>query len=92
MTEKQQEEFANRVADKVIKAMEKKQEEFDEEFAKSIEIQNGSYRIVSKQEYLENKLEALREELAEYLQDEEYSKAEKTSKEIDKIVKKIKDL
>ena len=92
MTEKQQEEFANRVADKVIKAMEKKQEEFDEEFAKSIEIQNGSYRIVSKQEYLENKLEALREELAEYVQDEEYSKAEKTSKEIDKIVKKIKDL
>jgi polyhydroxyalkanoate synthesis regulator phasin len=92
MTEEQQEEFANRVADKVIKAMEKKQEEFDEEFAKSIEIQNGSYRIVSKQEYLENKLEALREELAEYLQDEEYSKAEKTSKEIDKIVKKIKDL
>jgi hypothetical protein len=92
MTEEQQEEFANRVADKVIKAMEKKQEEFDEEFAKSIEIQNGSYRIVSKQEYLENKLEALREELAEYVQDEEYSKAEKTSKEIDKIVKKIKDL
>ena len=80
MTEEQQEEFANRVADKVIKAMEKKQEEFDEEFAKSIEIQNGSYRIVSKQEYLENKLEALREELAEYVQDEEYSKAEKRLK------------
>jgi len=92
MTEKQQEEFAEKVANKIIKAMEKKQEEFDEEFAKSIEIQNGSYRIVSKQEYLENKLEVLREELAEYLQDEEYSKAEKTSKEIDKIVKKLKDL
>lgn len=92
MTEEQQEEFAEKVANKIIEAMEEKQAEFDEEFAKSIEIQNGSYRIISKQEYLENKLEALREELAEYLQDEEYSKAEKTSKEIDKIVKKLKDL
>jgi hypothetical protein len=92
MTEEQQEEFAKKVANKIIEAMEEKQAKFDEEFAKSIEIQNGSYRIVSKQEYLENKLGDLREELAEYLQDEEYSKAEKTSKEIDKIVKKLKDL
>lgn len=92
MTEEQQEEFAKKVANKIIEAMEEKQAEFDEEFARSIEIQNGSYRIISKQEYLENKLGALREELAEYLQDEEYSKAEKTSKEIDKIVKKLKDL
>lgn len=92
MTEEQQEKFAEKVANKIIEAMEEKQAEFDEEFARSIEIQNGSYRIISKQESLENKLEALREELAEYLQDEEYSKAEKTSKEIDKIVKKLKDL
>lgn len=92
MTEEQQEKFAEKVANKIIEAMEEKQAEFDEEFARSIEIQNGSYRIISKQESLENKLGALREELAEYLQDEEYSKAEKTSKEIDKIVKKLKDL
>ena len=92
MTEEQQEKFAEKVANKIIEAMEEKQAEFDEEFARSIEIQNGSYRIISKQESLENKLEALREELAEYLQDEEYSKAEKTSKEIDKVVKKLKDL
>ena len=92
MTEEQQEEFAEKVANKIIEAMEEKQAEFDEEFARSIEIQNGSYRIISKQESLENKLGDLREELAEYLQDEEYSKAEKTSKEIDKIVKKLKDL
>mgnify|MGYP003634538352 CR=1 FL=1 len=92
MTEKQQEEFAEKVANKIIEAMEEKQAEFDEEFAKSVELQNGSYRIVSKQEMLENKLETLREELAEYLQDEEYSKAEKVSKEIDKIRNKLKDL
>ncbi len=92
MTEEQQEEFAEKVANKIIEAMEEKQAEFDEEFARSIEIQNGSYRIISKKEGLENKLGDLREELAEYLQDEEYSKAEKTSKEIDKIVKKLKDL
>ncbi len=92
MTEEQQEEFAEKVANKIIEAMEEKQAEFDEEFARSIEIQNGSYRIISKQESLENKLGDLREELAEYLQDEEYSKAEKTSKEIDKIVKKLKNL
>ena len=92
MTEDQQEKFAEKVANKIIKAMEEKQVEFDEEFARSIEIQNGSYRIISKKESLENNLKALREELAEYLQDEEYSKAEKKSKEIDKIVKKLKDL
>ena len=92
MTEDQQEKFAEKVANKIIEAMEEKQAEFDEEFARSIEIQNGSYRIISKQESLENKLGDLREELAEYLQDEEYSKAEKTSKEIDKIVKKLKNL
>jgi len=92
MTEDQQEKFAEKVANKIIKAMEEKQVEFDEEFARSIEIQNGSYRIISKKESFENNLKALREELAEYLQDEEYSKAEKTSKEIDKIVKKLKDL
>ena len=92
MTEDQQEKFAEKVANKIIKAMEEKQVEFDEEFARSIEIQNGSYRIISKKESFENNLKALREKLAEYLQDEEYSKAEKTSKEIDKIVKKLKDL
>ena len=92
MTEDQQEKFAEKVANKIIKAMEEKQVEFDEEFARSIEIQNGSYRIISKKESFENNLKALREELAEYLQDEEYSKAEKTSKEIDEIVKKLKDL
>ena len=92
MTEDQQEKFAEKVANKIIEAMEEKQAEFDEEFARSIEIQNGSYRIISKKESFENNLKALREELAEYLQDEEYSKAEKTSKEIDKIVKKLKDL
>lgn len=92
MTEDQQDKFAEKVANKIIEAMEERQAEFDAEFAKSIEIQNGSYRIISKKESLENELEALREELAEYLQDEEYSKAEKTSKEIDKVVKKLKDL
>ena len=92
MTEDQQEKFAEKVANKIIEAMEERQAEFDAEFARSIEIQNGSYRIISKKEGFENKLGALREELAEYLQDEEYSKAEKTSKEIDKIVKKLKDL
>ena len=92
MTEDQQEKFAEKVANKIIEAMEEKQVEFDEEFARSIEIQNGSYRIISKKESFENNLKALREELAEYLQDEEYSKAEKTSKEIDEIVKKLKDL
>jgi cell shape-determining protein MreC len=92
MTEEQQEKFAEKVANKIIEAMEERQAEFDAEFAKSIEIQNGSYKIISKKESLENELEALREELAEYLQDEDYSKAEKTSKEIDKVVKKLKNL
>mgnify|MGYP003650391064 CR=1 FL=1 len=91
MTEKQLEELANRVANKVIKAMEDKQDEFDEEFAKSIEVRNGGYRILSKKEVLEKALEDLREELSEYIKDEDYIKADKIAKEIDKIVKKLKN-
>ena len=90
MTDKQREELAEQVANKVIKAMEDKQEEFDEEFARSIEVQGGSYRIISRQESLEDKLEHLREELSEYLKDEDYGKADKVAKEIDKIVNKLK--
>jgi len=90
MTEKQQEDFANKVADKVIKAMEEKQDEFDEEFARAIEVQNGSYRIIDPREVLENKLEVLRETLSEYLEDENYKKAEAVAKEIDKVLDKLK--
>ena len=74
MTEEQQENLANKIVDKIISAMEKKQEEFDEEFARSIELQNGSYRILSKEESLELKLRQLRDELDGFITNEEYDK------------------
>jgi hypothetical protein len=92
MTEEQQENLANKIVDKIISAMEKKQEEFDEEFARSIELQNGSYRILSKEESLELKLRQLRDELDGFITNEEYDKAEKTSKEIDKVFEQLKNL
>ena len=42
MTKKEIDELANKVANAVIEAMEKKQDEFDREFAKSIEFQDWS--------------------------------------------------
>jgi hypothetical protein len=92
MTEEQQENLANKIVDKIISAMEKKQEEFDEEFARSIELQNGSYIILSKEESLELKLRQLRDELDGFITNEEYDKAEKTSKEIDKVFEQLKNL
>jgi hypothetical protein len=92
MTEEQQENLANKIVDKIISAMEKKQEEFDEEFARSIELQNGSYRILSKEESLELKLRQLRDELDGFITNEEYDEAEKTSKEIDKVFEQLKNL
>jgi len=82
-------ELAKKVADTIIEAMEKKQDEFDREFAKSIEFQDWSIVNVNHKENPKTKLANLREELAEYLKDENYSKASKASKEIDKLINKF---
>ena len=89
MTKKEIDELANKVANAVIEAMEKKQDEFDREFAKSIEFQDWSIVNVNHKENPKTKLANLREELAEYLKDENYAKANKVSKEIDKILNKF---
>jgi len=99
MTEKQQEDFANKVAEIVIKAMEKRQEEFDIELAKSFEDKNAQFgtwpfsimtELASPKEQLRKMLESLESELSDALLKEDYEAADKISKNIEKILNELK--
>lgn len=89
MTEKEINELASKVANVVIEAMQKKQDDFDRGYAEMMESQGWGIVNVTHEESPKTKLANLREELAEYLKDENYSKASKVSKEIDKLLNKF---
>lgn len=79
MTEKEINKLAKAVANTVIAAMEKKQQQYDEEFAKQIDIQSGTWEIIPKKPPT---IEDLRMQLAQAVQDEDYSLAIKLQTEI----------
>lgn len=86
MTEKQREELAEQVANKVIEAMEKKQREWDKEFQEALVWQvNPAPKKSSKET-----LALLKELLSQALYVEDYIAADKISKEINKILNKLK--
>ena len=89
MTKKEIDKLAGKIANAVIEAMEKKNEEFEKGFAEMVKSQGWSIANVTHEENPKTKLANLREELAEYLKDENYSKASKISKEIDKLINKF---
>jgi len=89
MTKKEMDELAGKVANAVIEAMEKKQDDFDREVAGMVESQSWSIVLDAREDNPKTKLANLREELAEYLKDENYSKASKASEEIDKLINKF---
>jgi len=82
-------ELAGKVANAVIEAMQKKQDDFDREVAGMVESQSWSIVLDAREDNPKTKLANLREELAEYLKDENYSKASKASEEIDKLINKF---
>lgn len=85
MTEKEINKLAKAVADIVIAAMEKKQKQYDEEFAKQIDIQSGTWEIIPKQDQ-EVTLESLETKLAQAVKDEDYSLAIKIQTEISEFL------
>ena len=89
MTKKEMDELAGKVANAVIEAMQKKQDDFDREVAGMVESQSWSIVLDAREDNPKTKLANLREELAEYLKDENYSKASKASEEIDKLINKF---
>ena len=82
-------ELAGKVANAVVEAMQKKQDDFDREVAGMVESQSWSIVLDAREDNPKTKLANLREELAEYLKDENYSKASKASEEIDKLINKF---
>tara|TARA_R110000822_G_scaffold294676_1_gene416760 strand:- start:27 stop:326 length:300 start_codon:yes stop_codon:yes gene_type:complete len=99
MTEKQQEDFANKVAEIVIKAMEKRQEEFDIELAKSFEDKNitfatwpppGDNNLLSEKERLVATLEQLERDLSNAILNEDYNGADDISKNIEILLNKLR--
>ena len=85
MTEKEQENLAKAVAKIVIAAMEKKQQEYDEEFAKQISIQSGTWEVIPA-EVEEVTLESLELKLEQAVKDEDYSLAIKLQTKISEFL------
>mgnify|MGYP003680722415 FL=1 len=88
MTEKEQENLAKAVAKTVIAAMEKKQKEYDEEFAKQIDIQSGTWEVMPNKATEEVTIDSLELKLAQAVKDEDYSLAIKLQKEISEFLNK----
>ena len=84
MTDKEIEKLATAVAKTVIAAMEKKQQEYDEEFAKQISIQSGTWEVIPA-EVEEVTLASLELQLKQAIEDEDYSLAVKLQNEISKF-------
>lgn len=85
MTEKEINKIAEAVSSLVIAAMEEKQRQYDEEFAKQIDIQSGTWEIIPKQDQ-EVTLELLETKLAQAVKDEDYSLAIKLQTEISELL------
>ena len=84
MTDKEIEKIATAVAKTVIAAMEKKQQEYDEEFARQISIQSGAWEVIPA-EVEEVTLASLELQLKQAIEDEDYSLAVKLQNEISKF-------
>ena len=69
MTDKDIDKIAQRVSDIVLAAMEERQAEYDEEFSKAIEIQEGSWKYVSPKKMEEITIDSLKELLSQALED-----------------------
>ncbi len=86
MTDKEIEKLATAVAKTVIAAMEKKQKEYDEEFAKQIDIQSGTWEVMPNKATEEVTLESLETKLAQAVKDEDYSLAIKLQTKISEFL------
>lgn len=88
--------LADMVAEKVVKQLEEKQQEWDDQFHYDIQdfTTDSTYTVkyVETKDVLQQDLEAATANLSKALEDEDYMKAEKISKIIKNIKQKLLNL
>ena len=96
MTEDELNRLADKIADIVIKTLEKKQREWDQQFNLELEQMAtdrfGSARMLTQEEILQQELDRLKKLLSSYIDNEQYESAAATNNKIKKIENKIKKL
>lgn len=96
MTDKQLNDLADLIANKVVKQLEEKQQEWDSQFHYDVQdfVTDSTYTVkfVETKDMLQQDLEAATANLNKALEDEDYMKAEKISKIIKNIKQKLLNL
>lgn len=96
MTDKEMQKLSDMVAEKVIKRLEEKQQEWDSEFHYDVQnfVTDSTYAVkfVETKDMLEQDLEEAIANLNKALEEEDYMSAEKISKIIKKIKQKLLNL
>ena len=96
MTDKEMEKLSDMIAEKVVKQLEEKQQEWDSQFHYDVEgfITDSTYNVkfVEAKDMLQQDLEDAKASLNKALEDEDYLKAEKISKIIKNIKQKLLNL
>ena len=96
MTEDELNRLADKIADIVIKTLEKKQREWDQQFNLELEQMAtdrfGSARMLTQEEILQQELDRLKKLLSSYIDNEQYESAAAINNKIKKIENKIKKL
>tara|TARA_R100001480_G_scaffold78666_1_gene88359 strand:+ start:336 stop:626 length:291 start_codon:yes stop_codon:yes gene_type:complete len=96
VTEDELNRLADKIADIVIKTLEKKQREWDQQFNLELEQMAtdrfGSARMLTQEEILQQELDRLKKLLSSYIDNEQYESAAAINNKIKKIENKIKKL
>jgi len=96
VTEDELNKLADKIADIVIKALEEKQVEWDQQFQSEVEQialdTFGNARMLTQVEILQQELNRLKKLLSSYIASEQYESAAIINNKIKKIENKIKEL
>ncbi len=96
MTDKEMQKLSDMVAEKVVKQLEEKQQEWDSQFHYDMQdfTTNSTYSVkyVEAKDALQQELEAATANINKALEDEDYMEAEKISKITKNIKQKLLNL
>lgn len=96
MTDKEMQKLSDMIAEKVVKQLEEKQQEWDSQFHYDVEdfVTDSTYNVkfIETKDMLQQDLEAATANLNKALEDENYMEAKKISKIIKNIKQKLLNL
>jgi len=96
MTDKEMQKLSDMIAEKVVKQLEEKQQEWDSQFHYDVQdfVTDSTYTVnfVETKDMLEQDLQVAENNLNKALEDEDYMSAEKISKIIKNIKQKLLNL